>query len=219
MRDFARARQDYERDGVVCLRAVVDEPTVSELMAAVAEVQESPKERFSDMREEAGGRFFIANYMARYNRTFRRAATSSVLPAVAKALTGATTVRFFYDQLFAKDAGTSAATPWHHDETFWPITGEQTVSLWVALTPVDAESGYLEYIAGSHRWGHLFKPVRPGEQRAASEDDQLHLPPDLDDPAVRSRERVLHWNMAPGDVLCHHPLVVHGTAVSIGAGY
>lgn len=65
-------------------------------------------------------------------------------------------VRFFYDQMFVKhpltdpadDAGEDGAkaredlqdaqghpgnTPWHHDITFWPVDGEQIVSIWIAL--------------------------------------------------------------------------------------
>lgn len=32
------------------------------------------------------------------------------------------------------------------------------MSFWVALDPVTAESGALEFVCGSHKWGHFFQP-------------------------------------------------------------
>jgi hypothetical protein len=35
-------------------------------------------------------------------------------------------------------AGTLERTPWHHDQPYYPVDGEQIVSLWMPLDPVGA---------------------------------------------------------------------------------
>ena len=35
-------------------------------------------------------------------------------------------------------------TPWHHDITFWPVSGEQIVSVWIALDRTNLDNGGLE---------------------------------------------------------------------------
>lgn len=61
----------------------------------------------------------------------------------------------------------------HHDITYWSVAGEQIVTLWLALDNVTDETGAVEYVKGSHRWGEHFRAVsfNPEEQY---EDD---LPP------------------------------------------
>ena len=80
-------------------------------------------------------------------------------------------VRFFYDQMFVKhpltdpadDAGEDGAkaredlqdaqghpgnTPWHHDITFWPVDGEQIVSIWIALDETNLSAISFDLQAG-----------------------------------------------------------------------
>ena len=37
-----------------------------------------------------------------------------------------------YDQLFVKEPGTAAGTPWHNDTSYWHIDGQQVCSVWVS---------------------------------------------------------------------------------------
>ena len=54
----------------------------------------------------------------------------------------------------------------HHDITYWSVAGEQIVTLWLALDNVTDETGAVEYVKGSHRWGEHFRAVsfNPEEQ-------------------------------------------------------
>lgn len=74
------------------------------------------------------------------------------------------TVRFFYDQLFVKEAGSPVPTSWHHDITFWPLAGQHICSLWLPLDPGNRTSSGLEYVRGSHRWSQRFKAIDGGEE-------------------------------------------------------
>jgi len=212
MIDFDAARAAYDSDGVVCMRSLVPKHQVDMILRTVEAFKQAPAGRYKDVRDPGGGRFFMAFYLSHHDEALRSFAIKGPLVAAAKALTGAKTMRFFYDQLFAKDPGSSTATPWHHDQPYWPINGNQTISMWVALSPISARSGYLEYVGGSHRWGRMFRPSRPGTgAETAIAGDGMEAAPDMDDPVLRAGQRMLRWDMEPGDVLCHHPLVVHGT--------
>ena len=59
-------------------------------------------------------------------------------------------------QLFVKEPGTAAPTPWHNDTSYWHLTGQQVCSVWLALDDVPASRG-LSYVKGSHRWNLLHR--------------------------------------------------------------
>jgi ectoine hydroxylase-related dioxygenase (phytanoyl-CoA dioxygenase family) len=67
----------------------------------------------------------------------------------------------------------------------------------------------VQYVAGSHAWGKMFRAVTP-DYDPRFLDESMEVCPDYGrgegDPSVK----VLSWDMQPGDVLCHHPLTVHG---------
>ena len=42
----------------------------------------------------------------------------------------------FIRPLLIKDPGATTRTGWHHDATYWPVTGDQISTMWLALDPV-----------------------------------------------------------------------------------
>src|SRR6185295_11958619 len=90
------------------------------------------------------------------------------------------------------------------------------VSIWLALTPVTLESGGVQYIAGSHRWGKFYRAVTPDEDPRFT-NKALEPCPDFFDESHRAGKRFLAWDLQPGDVICHHPLTLHGAAGNASA--
>ena len=74
----------------------------------------------------------------------------SPLAAAAARLTGSDTVRLYHDHMLTKEPGTRQKTPWHQDQPYYNIEGQQNVSYWIAVDPVRRAST-LEFLAGSHR--------------------------------------------------------------------
>ncbi len=126
----------------------------------------------------------------------------------AQQLMGSEEVRFFYDQMFIKEPGTDAPTPWHQDLSFWPIRGEQICSFWIPCDPVNRENSGLLYVKGSHKWPQRFKAISP-DYIAAIIDDQMDDIPDIN--ANLDQYELLEWDMEPGDILMFHPLTLHGS--------
>lgn len=109
-------------------------------------------------------------------------------------------VRLFYDQVFIKRAGHSQPTKWHQDIAHWPLDGSQTCSIWLAVDAVSPQGGALRYLAGSHRWGRLFRPWEgsPGE-----------APPDFESASFRACE--CSFDLAAGDCAIHNGRTVHAS--------
>lgn len=214
----------YERDGALCIRSVIDGETIAELLQASRDLMAAERHEypFDSRSTRAGdtktvdnepGRFFSGIYMSETLPVFRDFAMNSALPQAAATLMRSSVARFFYDQLFAKEPGTVSPTPWHHDLPFWPLSGTHIISCWVALTHVSKHTSGVEYAAGSHRWGKLYRPSFAQLRGDAS----MEQAPDFNDAAQRANHRFLSWDLQPGDVLFHHPLTLHGAGGNMSA--
>ena len=73
-------------------------------------------------------------------------------------LTGQPETNWLVDS-FIKEPSTQAPTAWHHDLPFWPFDGNHIASVWIACTPVSTETSGLVYVAGSHKWKKMYRPV------------------------------------------------------------
>ena len=110
-----------------------------------------------------------------------------------------------------KEPGASERTPWHHDQPYYAVDGDQNVSMWIALDPVPHDAA-LRFLAGSHRWGRWFIPRRFVDHVPyGPEEGRYELLPDIDaliadDPDAHP---VVSYAIEPGDVLVFHFRVLH----------
>jgi ectoine hydroxylase-related dioxygenase (phytanoyl-CoA dioxygenase family) len=162
--------------------------------------------------------FYTDMFSWRYNDGYRQFVMESPLPEIAAQAMDSRSVNLFYDQTFVKEPGSVTATPWHQDLSYWPVKGNDVISLWVPLDSVGSDSGVVQYVKGSHRWNLQYRPV-PFD----TEDVESHLdsykdfasvnydqPPDIDQ--NRELYEILTWDMNPGDIILHHPLTIHGAS-------
>jgi len=202
----------FWRDGAFCLRGAADARWVARLQAATDEALAKP------------GRLALAHSADRKSVSelalwsawpeFRSFVFDSGVSEIARRFLRTRKLNFFFDHLFVKEPGANAPTQWHQDLPYWPASGTQILSIWVALDPVTLASGGLEYVRGSHQWQKFFRPVVFGDSIPAIERAFESLAgeriPDID--AERARYELLSWDMAPGDALIHHALTIHGAS-------
>lgn len=202
----------YARDGVVRLERTFDATWVERLRAAVERSLAEPAPMALEFNAPGQpGRFFGDMFMWTRDADFRAAAFDSPAPAVAAALMGATRLNLFYDQLFVKEPGTPKRTPWHQDAPYWAVAGRQVCSVWIALDDVDADSGAVEYVLGSHRWNRRFRPAPfrdGGLNDARFRQSDLEPVPDIE--AARGDYDIRWWPMRAGDCLVFHSAIMHG---------
>ena len=208
--DHVRA---YNEDGVVCIRGQFDQDWIERMLAAsIADMERPSARQIVADDDDDPGRTVAASHMSRKNADFMDFVKNSPAAEISARLMGLDEVRFFYDQLFIKDPGTLAPTAWHHDLPFWPLDGNHVASVWLALTPVSQETSGLVYVAGSHKWGKMYRPIPavPVDGFAFAEAESYEECPHFHEEFDNSQYRYLAWDMEPGDCLVHHPLAVHG---------
>lgn len=204
----------FKRDGVVCLRQMFDRDWVDRMNAAVLRVMDTkhPLARPREVTAALGGktgRYHINSFVWHWDQDFRDWALHSPNGEIAATLMQADEVRMFYDQVFVKEPNTAEMTDWHHDLPFWPMRGNQILSVWVALTDVGPDNSALEYIAGSHKWNKFYRAAIPDKDpRFKSELEEC---PNFSLMRDKPEYRFLSWTMKAGDCLVHHPLTVHGS--------
>jgi ectoine hydroxylase-related dioxygenase (phytanoyl-CoA dioxygenase family) len=198
--------EDFARDGAVVLRGVFKD-WVEPLREGTAQLMAAPSPLERSYQPKDGSAPFFQD-LCNWQRIpeYRRFVTESGAGRVAAALMQSRTARFFHDHILVKEPGNSIVTPWHQDLPYYCVSGERSVSMWIPLDPVSREVT-LELVAGSHRWGRSYKPMRfDGTELYAG--DTAPAMPDID--SQRSEFEILGWAMEPGDAVCFHFGTVHG---------
>lgn len=203
------AVEAFRRDGAVVLRSVLDQWWLDRLAEGVEHnrTNPSPWSHWYTRPDEAVG--FWTDYVTWPDvAPYREAALESGLADVAAALMGSETVRFFHEHVLVKEPGAVEPTPWHHDQPYYCVDGDQNVSMWIALDPVPDETA-MRFVAGSHRWGRWFVPRRFVDHVPYIEDPdgRYELLPDLD--AEIDHHDVISFAVEPGDLICFHYRTLH----------
>jgi ectoine hydroxylase-related dioxygenase (phytanoyl-CoA dioxygenase family) len=210
-------RSSYAEQGVLHLRGVIDAVTVSEVLAAI-----------DHLVAERGGepsRGGMDRLVYRSDERFRRLAFDSSLAAIAGDATGSDAVRLYFDQIFTREPEAPTAFDWHQDRPYWPVSGDQVCSTWVALTASTVAGSALEFVAGSHRWGVTYRPVFSRPNETADELDAIwpglaaHVAsfPERAPAFEEHPERfdVVGFDVEAGDVVVFGPRIVHRSRANI----
>jgi ectoine hydroxylase-related dioxygenase (phytanoyl-CoA dioxygenase family) len=200
----------YERDGVLRLTGVVDDEWRARLGAAIERDLQHPGE-FTHGYEAASGRFHATSRKWTTDTDVRDYVFDSPLPELAATLMRSRKVNLLYDQMFVKEPGTDAPTPWHCDHVVWPLDGKQVISFWLALDPVTADSGRVEFVRGSHLWKKRYQARSFAKSRLSYPTvEGLEEFPDVN--ADRAAYDIVTWDLAPGDVIAFTSRTLHGAA-------
>lgn len=204
--------ETFWRDGAIVLRNVISQEWISRLRAVIDELMVQSAPDISSVTSD--GKFLNGSNLYMSKSEVKAFIFDEDVAGIAQRFLKSEKVNFFYDQLLIKEPGSVEKTLWHHDLAFWPVDGDQIISIWVPLDRATPENGVVSYVQGSHRWGKLFRPqfvddTINGNQDYPGKKNSLYEPvPDIDgDP---EKYKLLTWSLDPGDVLIHHALTLHG---------
>jgi ectoine hydroxylase-related dioxygenase (phytanoyl-CoA dioxygenase family) len=225
----------FWRDGVVCLRGVLDPASVIAMRPAVADLIETGEladlSAMGDSLAGRGeqvltggsppgqrGRFVSGVDHWRRHPEFHSFALRSPLPAIAAILLRSEHIRLWEDSVLVKEPGTAERTAWHQDLAYFHAEGEQLCTMWCPLDDVSAESGAVRFVVGSHRRSEVYQPnlfvstmVIPGTEGAAV--------PDIDRQAELGEARIITFTTEPGDLTVHHARTIHGAGANLGRSW
>ncbi len=198
----------YQRDGVLALPGAFCD-WVELLRSGVDANLSAPGAFCTDSTTGGeGGRFFDDYCNWPRIDAYRTFAETSPCAAIASAAMDCP-ARLFHEHLVLKDAGTSKATPWHQDITYYCLDGSQTASIWIALDPVPLNNAVM-FAAGSHLSGKSYFPRKFLDGRNYDyASGEYHDVPDID--AGEGGYKVKSWACEPGDAVLFNFRTLHGT--------
>ena len=201
----------YEENGAHVLRGVMPMEWIEVMQDAVERILTNPGSASLEYTPKGKkGRYYGDFFIWRRDPAFKAFMMNSPMPEIAAQVMDSHCLNFFYDQLLVKEPNTEEPTPWHQDLSYWPVRGNQVISVWVPFDPANEESGVVVYVKGSHKWGKLYGPSTFGDKSGFADIyARAGLEPLPDIEAERDSHEILCWEMEPGDVLIHHPLTLH----------
>lgn len=201
--------QQWRAEGAVCLRQVFNSDWLDLLEAGFEASFNQPSALAKDYAKAGAGSFFTDHGMHRRIDQIRDFVYQSPAAKIAAKLMDASKINLIDDHLLLKEPGTENPTYWHQDQPYFNFAGEDFVSLWIPIDPVDENNGTMRFVKGSHLWGKQFHPVRIGLGDSIDKAEDFDgAVPDID--GNPDDYDVLSWNLSPGDCFAFHGKTVHG---------
>ncbi|KAL3682245.1 hypothetical protein R1sor_000267 [Riccia sorocarpa] len=202
--------QQFEEDGATVVRACFSSEWIEQLREAAEENLKNPGPLCEENVEPGKpGRFHDDQFLWMRHEVMKRFIFESPAAEIARRLSRANEVRLLHDHLIVKEPGTEKTSYWHNDHSYWPVKGNQVISLWLALDYVP-KSTCIQYVKGSHKWELMHKIISFSGEVERYKASNLDLPsvPDID--SMLDKVELLSWDLEPGDCLLHHSFSVHG---------
>ena len=149
----------YQRDGVLYLESAFTD-WVDPLRAGLERNLRDPGSyRFPAESTASGdsGRFFDSYCNWPLIPEYRDFVVSSEAASLAGQAMQSSVAQLFHEHAFIKEPGTQRATPWHQDIPYYTMSGDQGISVYIALDDADEDTA-VRFVRGSHRWGKIYYP-------------------------------------------------------------
>ncbi|MEM7743054.1 MAG: phytanoyl-CoA dioxygenase family protein [Pseudomonadota bacterium] len=144
------------------------------------------------------------HYKAKMHTVMRsplQLATHPALLDVVEALIGPDILLYDVEYII-KEPHTESHVSWHQDLTFWGLSDDAQVSLWLALSPATAQSGCMRMIPGSHTQGRV-------DHRTTDDANNVLLQGQTVE-GVAEADAVM-CPLAPGEASFHHGWTLHAS--------
>ncbi len=103
--------------------------------------------------------------------------------------------------VFLKPSHSPGFVSWHQDLTYWGLSNQQEIAVWLALGPVSRNNGCMRFIPGSHKLGQ--KPHRDVSDASNILTRGQHVDIGIDE------SQAVHAELAPGQASLHHGHLFH----------
>jgi hypothetical protein len=102
-----------------------------------------------------------------------------------------------------KEPNDTKFVSWHQDLTYWGLSADDVVSIWLALSPATRESGCMRMLPGSHRSGGVEHATTFSSENILSRGQTIAAP--IDEAAA------VDTALQPGQMSMHHGWVYHAS--------
>lgn len=187
--DIDSLHQDYERDGYV---SPVD----------ILTAQEAAEHRRA--LEDAEARIGNLHYKSKMHTILRSPLELAIMPSVldiVERMIGPD-ILLYNATYIIKEPGAVSHVSWHQDLTYWGLSHDDQVTLWLALSPATEESGCMRMIPGSHTAGRMDHETTEDETNVLFQGQTVH---GVDETAA------VMCPLQPGQASFHHGWTLHAS--------
>lgn len=196
--DEAQGRH-FRELGHICLREVCSADEIEAYRPAIV----AAAERFAEEKRPLAERdtyskafLQIMNLWER-DEAVRRFVFARRFARIAAELLGVPAVRLYHDQALFKEPG-GGYTPWHQDQFYWPLSTDNTITMWMPLRPAPVEAGAMAFASGSHTRGYL------GDLGISDTSEQVFR-----EMIIREGLPMATNELRPGDATFHYGWTLH----------
>jgi len=104
---------------------------------------------------------------------------------------------------FIKEAGDPGYVTWHQDSTYWGLSEPEVMTVWIAFSAADAESGCMRVIPGSHRRDQVAHRDTFSEHNLLTRGQEIAVEVD--------EAEAVAMPLAPGQASLHHVRLFHAS--------
>ena len=204
------AIDQLERDGVVCLRNVLDLKTVAALRDEADRAVANPSSHARFVSDGENDKIFYYEFnLWRRHPVVRSIIFDSHIVEVAAKLMRSQTVTLYYTNTFVKDPGTDTkVTPWHEDGSYSRFIGKNVINMNISFDYMPAETT-LKFKQGSHNRVDSLSigpTFIPGVEYNDAMPEQVLMPSQSE---LDARFNTLYWEVNPGDALVFYQRTIH----------
>ncbi len=199
--EFARRFRD---DGYVCIPDFIGADTIAAVLDRVADIKSGkingiPLEKLYYEDKQAPETLKQVQELFRWDGLFHELMFEGAATRLARALLEDDVVGRNM-QYFNKPPSVGKPTPPHQDGFYFMLQPCEAVTMWLALEPVDEETGCIRYLKGSHK---------AGLQEHGQTDTLGFSQAVTDYDGLRTQYEEIAFPAEPGTLLAHHALTVH----------
>eukprot|EP00058_Branchiostoma_floridae_P025675 XP_002611165.1 hypothetical protein BRAFLDRAFT_88436 [Branchiostoma floridae] len=122
--------REYRENGAVCLRNVFSQEWVDKVRKGIEKNQARPSRYSESLVGEGGPGAYFNDYCNwRSIPEFQDFVYHSPAAQIAAQLMDSQTAIFYHEHVLTKDPGTYKTTPWHHDQSYYPVDGDKVRGL------------------------------------------------------------------------------------------
>ncbi len=185
--DLDKIAAAYDRDGYVSGVRLISEDNAREHRASL---------------EDAEAEIGSMHYKPKVHTILRSPLELATMPAVldiVERMIGPN-ILLYNATYIIKEPQTGSHVSWHQDLTYWGLSHDDQITLWLALSPATPESGCMRVIPGSHKDGIYKHEVTNDEDNVLLQGQTVR---DVRD------EQSVHCTLAPGEASFHHGWTLH----------
>lgn len=150
--------EHYQEKGHICLRGVASKEEIGAYRNVINESVAEYAQKLVPLseRDTYGKAFIQVMNIWEHSKAVEKFVLARRFAKIAADLMGVDGVRIYHDQALYKEPG-GGHTPWHQDQTYWPIDTDKTITMWMPLVDVSAEMGSMSFASRTHKQGYISK--------------------------------------------------------------